>query len=154
MLRLINKAQKLAAKVGIKNITQPGIIKEIIIADLLKHRLIYSKRDSDACDRFNPSIKYEYLSCYEGGSGQIDRMFARPQNKREKSLERILRNKYIYLAVFYKEEPLRVKTVYEIDPELAAKEAERQLDRSKNDISHVAFSENWAAKNGKLVYTG
>jgi hypothetical protein len=31
-------------------------------------------------------------------------------------------------------------------------ETERQLDRSSNAISHVGFNENWAKKNGKIVY--
>ena len=31
-------------------------------------------------------------------------------------------------------------------------EAERKLDRSKNAISHIGFSENWARENGRLVY--
>lgn len=29
---------------------------------------------------------------------------------------------------------------------------ERQLDRSRNAISHVGFSERWARENGKVVY--
>jgi len=32
------------------------------------------------------------------------------------------------------------------------KETERQLDRSRNDISHVGFTEEWASKNGVVIY--
>lgn len=58
----------------------------------------------------------------------------------------------IYLAVFYKENQAKVKTVYEIDPDVATREANRQLDNSKNSISHVCFSETWARRNGSVVY--
>ena len=98
----MRKAQKLALKIGIANILQPGLVKEMIIAEMLNHRLIISKRDADACNKNDSSIKYEYLTCYEGGTGQIDRMFKEPPDKREESLYRIKRNKKIYSAIFYK----------------------------------------------------
>jgi hypothetical protein len=122
------------------------------MAETLGHELIHSKRDADACDPDDPSIKYEYLSCYEGGSGQLDRMFKEPQEEKEKSLYRIWRNKKIYLAIFLKSDPLKIKVIYEIEPKVLVKETECQLDRSRNAISHVGFSENWAIDNGKVVY--
>ncbi|MEK7172736.1 MAG: hypothetical protein AAB740_02025, partial [Patescibacteria group bacterium] len=110
----------------------------------VEHRILLSK--------VNPEIQYEYLSCYEGGTGQLDRMFKRPLVKREESLQRIKRNQAIYFAVFYKSNPLEVKIIYEIMPKVLLQETEKQLDRSKNAISHVGFSENWAKQNGKIVY--
>ena len=153
IISLVIKAQELALKIGIPNILQPGLVKEMIIADNLGHNLIHSKRDADACDPNNPGIKYEYLSCYEGGTGQLDRMFKEPTEEREKSLSRVWRNKKIYFAIFYRENPLKIKTIYEIEPEVLVKETERQLDRSRNSISHVGFSENWAKENSRVVYT-
>lgn len=152
IIKLVINAQELALKIGIPNILQPGLVKEMIMAETLGHELIHSKRDADACDPVDPSIKYEYLSCYEGGSGQLDRMFKEPQEEREKSLYRIWRNKKIYLAIFLKSNPLKIKVIYEIEPKVLVKETERQLDRSRNAISHVGFSENWAIDNGKVVY--
>jgi len=124
----------------------------MIIAEILGHDLIYSKRDADTCDKRDSSVKYEYLSCYEGGTGQLDRMFKAPVNKRKESLRRITRNKMIYFAIFYKKDPLKIKVIYEIEPSILLKETERQLDRSANDISHVGFNEEWSAKNSKIVY--
>lgn len=124
----------------------------MIIAETLGHELITSKRDADARDPFNSSIKYEYLSCYEGGSGQLDRMFKHPPEKREESLYRIRRNKMIYFAIFYKNNPLEIKVIYEIEPEVLVAETERQLDRSSNTISHVGFTEKWAKEHSKVVY--
>lgn len=153
IIELIVQAQGLALKIGIPNILQPGLVKEMIIAETLGHTLIYTKRDADACAPNDANIKYEYLSCCEGGSGQIDRMFKEPKTKREESLQRIWRNTNIYLAVFYRDNPLKIKTIYEILPAVLAQEAERQLDRSSNAISHVGFSEKWAYENGKIVYS-
>ena len=152
IINLVIKAQKLALSIGIPNILQPGLVKEMIISKILGHKLIVSKRDADACDKNNPAIKYEYLSCYEEGTGQLDRMFKKPAKKRSESLHRITRNKKIYLAIFYKKNPLKVKVIYEIKPKVLLKEAEKQLDRSSNVISHVGFSENWAKLNSKIVY--
>lgn len=152
IIELVIKAQELASKIGIPNILQPGLVKEMIISEALGHELITSKRDADACDKKDPTIKYEYLSCYEGGTGQLDRMFKSPADKRTESLYRITRNKMIYLAIFYKKNTLRIKVIYEIQPSVLLKETERQLDRSSNEISHVGFSEEWAKLNSKIVY--
>lgn len=149
---LVKRAQEMASNIGIANILQPGLVKEMVMADILGHQLIHSKRDADACNAENPAVKYEYLSCFEGGSGQLDRMFKEPFELREQSLQRIRRNSKIYLAVFYKNEPLRAKVIYEVEPIVLENETVRQLERSRNIISHVGFSENWARQNGKIVY--
>ena len=151
ILKLIAEAQKLADNIGIPYILQPGIIKEMIIADILGHDLITDKHGADACDPVDSKIKYEYLTCNVGGSGQLDRMFKAPPKERKESLSRITRNKAIYLAVFDKNS-LDVKAIYEIQPKVLLKEAERKLDNSKNNISHVGFSENWAKKHGTVVF--
>ncbi len=152
IIALIKRASNLARKAGIYNILQPGLVKEMIIADTLGHTLITSKNDSDAHHSDDLEEKYEYLSCKEGGSGQIDRMFKEPREKRKLSLNRILRNKKIYYAVFYKTDQTKIKIIYEIEPKILSKEAERQLNRSRNRISHVGFSEKWVRKHGFAVY--
>ena len=125
----------------------------MIVANKLNHKLIYSKKDADACDLINPNIKYEYLSCIEGGSGQLDRMFKEPIEKRKKSLARITRNHKIYLIVFYVHNQLEIKNIYEIEPHILLKEAERQLDNSSNAISHIGIPEKWAVNNGKKIFS-
>ena len=152
IVALIRQAQELARGIGIPNLLQPGLVKEMMIADMLGHRLITSKRDADACDPNDPTVKYEYLSCKEGGSGQLDRMFKEPADKRRESLERITRNKMIYFAIFFEADQLKLKAIYEIDMNVLLQETERQLDRSQNSISHVGFSERWARDNGRLIY--
>jgi len=152
IIELVLKATELARSIGISNLLQPGLVKEMIIADILGHELIHSKRDADAHAAGNPAEKYEYLSCKEGGSGQLDRMFKEPAAKRAESPARITRNQKVYFAVFYEENQTKCKVIHELTPDVVVKETERQLDRSRNAISHVGFSEDWARKNGTLVY--
>lgn len=153
IIELVKKAQKIASSIGIPNILQPGLVKEMVMADALGHKLIFTKRDADACDPNDPQIKYEYLSCFEGGSGQLDRMFKEPVLLHEQSLQRIRRNSKIFLAIFYKNDPLRAKVIYEIEPDVLVNETVRKVERSGNAISHVGFSENWARANGIVVYS-
>ena len=42
IIELMLKAVELARSVGITNLLQPGLIKEMIIADILGHQLIHS----------------------------------------------------------------------------------------------------------------
>lgn len=144
IIELVLKAGELARSIGISNLLQPGLVKEMIIADLLGHELIHSKRDADAHAVDNPCEKYEYLSCKEGGTGQLDRMFKEPRDKRAVSLNRISRNHKVYFAVFYNASQMKCKVIYELTPDVVITETERQLDRSKNAISHVGFSEEWS----------
>jgi hypothetical protein len=152
IVSLIVEAQDIAKKSGYNNILQPGFIKEMIVANILGHQVHKTKHEPDAYDMQDSSVCYEYLSCFEKGSFQFDRMFKSPVDKREKSLQRITRNTKIYCAVFEKEFPLNVLEIYELEPETVAKEAERQLDLSSNDISHVGFSIKWVTNNGEKVY--
>jgi len=68
IISLILRAAKIARSVGVQNILQPGLVKEMIIADILGHELITEKRGADARDPEDQSILYEYLSCLEGGA--------------------------------------------------------------------------------------
>lgn len=148
LLDHVQQAQELARKLGINNILQPGLLKELVIASQLGHQVISTKHDADACDPDDPSRLYEYLSCAQGGSFQMDRVFSRPLDKRERSLERIRRNAKVYCAVFDPKSPLTLLELYELDPEVVEAEAVRQLDRSSNDISHLSFSLRWAKESG------
>lgn len=152
IIKLVLEAAEIARTIGIHNILQPGLIKEMIIADHLGHTVISEKRNADAHSPDDPTILYEYLSCKEGGRGQLDRMYKSPAEKRANSLDRIKRNEKVYLAVFFANEQTKVKTIYELDPNVVIQETERQLDASINRISHVGFSESWARENGQTVY--
>jgi hypothetical protein len=149
IINYVRKAQEIAAQHGFKNLLQPGLVKELEVADILGHEVHRTKHEPDA---FDPA-KFEYLSCFDGGTFQLDRMFKSPADKREKSLERITRNTAIYCAVFDEESPLDVIVIYEVPVDVMLREAERQLDASCNDISHVGFTIKWAQQCGKVVYS-
>lgn len=51
IIALVREASDLARSIGIPNLLQPGLVKEMIIADILGHELIHSKRDADARPR-------------------------------------------------------------------------------------------------------
>jgi len=153
IIAYIRKAQEIAAQYGFKNLLQPGLVKELVVADILGHEVHRTKHEPDAYDPTNPSRKFEYLSCFAGGTFQLDRMFKSPPQKRAKSLERITRNAVIYCAVFDEESPLDVIVIYEIAVDVMVREAERQLDANRNEISHVGFTIKWAEQNGHVVYS-
>ena len=152
LIRLIREAFAHARSLGIPNLLQPGLAKEIVIADILGHEVIISKDGADAHDPENPTILFEYLSCLEGNTGQLDRVVKSPEDERQDSLNRIRRNDKIYFAVFYKANQIKAKTIYELETDIVLAEAIRKMDRSKNRISHVNMSETWAKANGRVVY--
>ena len=153
IVELIKKAQKIASEHGFFNLLQPGLVKELIIADILGHDVHKTKHEADAHNPNNFDIKYEYLSCFQTGTFQLDRMFKNPENKRKKSLERINRNEAIYCAIFDKKNPLTILEIYEVETEILLQETERQLNESANDISHISFSIRWVKENGDKVFS-
>ena len=153
IINYVRKAQEIAAEHGFKNLLQPGLVKELAVADILGHEVHRTKHDADAYDPTDPSRQFEYLSCFQNGTFQLDRVFKHPPEKRIKSLERIKRNATIYCVVFDRESPLDVLAIYEIAASVMLAEAEKKLDASGNDISHIGFTIKWAQQNGKVVYT-
>lgn len=123
----------------------------MIIANILGHEVSRTKHEPDAYDADHPNLKYEYLSCFQKGTFQFDRMFKYPEAKRDKSLERITRNHKIFCAIFSEANPLTVLKIYEVEVSVMLRAANRQLDNSRNDISHISFSIKWVQKNGKKV---
>jgi len=115
----------------------------LLVANILGHTLIPDKREPDAKD--SEGHFYEYLTCMPGGTFQIDRVT-------KDNAYRITRNYKIYCITFSDEVPLTVIDIYEIDPDVFLKEALRQLEVSKNVISHVGVVKKWVTEHGTLVY--
>jgi len=156
IINYVRMAQEIAAEHGFKNLLQPGLVKEIIVGSILGHEVHRTKHEPDAHDPVDPSRKIEYLTCTQGnkkGTFQFDRMFKSPPDKRAKSLERISRNAAIFCAVFAEKRPLDVIIIYEVPVNVMLQEAERQLDASRNKISHVSYPIKWAEECGKVVYS-
>ena len=60
----------------------------------------------------------------------------------------------IYLAIFFKSNPLKIKTIYEIRPEVMVVETERQLDRSCLIAKQISnYDINLISKPSTKIYT-
>ena len=152
IISLFKEAQQIASEYGWNNIAQPGLVKEMIIADILGHQVHKTKHDPDAFEYNNPDIRCEYLTCNNKGSFQIDRFFKHPPEKKAKSMERITRNSKIYCVVFDSKSTLDVVKIIDVDINIFIDEVERQLESSSNDISHIGVPISWAEKNGKTIF--
>jgi|SRR3989338_514482 len=147
---LLRKVQEMAEKeLKIRNVLQPGIIKELIIADILGHEIIPDKRLPDAKD--SKGNLFEYLSSInrgnaktnKGSSFQIDRITCN-------NLSRIKRNKVFYFAFFA--DHLTIEEIYEVKTAKVLEEVVRQLHACKNEIAHVNFLTRLVKENGVRVY--
>jgi len=147
---LLKLAQRIALeKHGVPNILQPGIIKELMMAEILGHDLIPQKDSADAKD--NAGNTYEYLASIrrvnvttnKGCSFQLDRVT--PSN-----LNRVSRNKAFYFGIFSNH--LEIEEIWKVEIPVILEEVERQLDKCKNNIAHVNFLLKWLEKNGTRVF--
>jgi hypothetical protein len=152
IVRLVKEAQVIASKHGWENILQPGLIKEMVIADILNHEVHKTKHQADAFEYGKPEVGFEYLTCKQGGTFQIDRVFKHPPEKRQKSLKRIIRNQAIYCAVFDSTNTLQVQEIWHLDIRTFLDEVIKQLEASSNDISHIGVTIKWVRQNGTQVY--
>ena len=84
VIRLVKEAQRIAANHGYTNLMQPGLIKELAIAEILGHKVIAAKQKPDAYDLENPDRKFEYLSCFEDGTFQGILVYLNCRNGRGK----------------------------------------------------------------------
>lgn len=150
LMELLQKAQKIAfEKHGVPNILQPGVIKELMIAEALGHELLPQKDSADAMDQQGDT--FEYLASINrvgvktnrGCSFQMDRMT-------KDNLHRITRNSAFYFGIF--SDHLTLEEIWRVESSVILSEVERQLDRCKNDIAHVNFLLRWLKANGAQVY--
>ena len=147
---LLTQAQRIAKqKYGVTNILQPGIIKELIMAEILGHSLVPQKDLPDARDEngnyyeYLASIRRVDVSTNKGCSFQIDRVT-------RSNLSRVTRNKAFYFGIF--KNHLEVEEIWEIGMPTILAEVERQLDNCKNEIAHINFLLKWLEANGRKVY--
>jgi hypothetical protein len=150
LFNLLKSAQQIALeKHGVSNILQPGVIKELMMAEILCHDLVPQKDSADAKDKDGNS--YEYLASIrrvnvttnKGCSFQMDRIT--PNN-----LNRVTRNKAFYFGIF--KNHLEVDEIWMVEIPLILREVNRQLEKCKNDIAHVNFLLKWLQENGTKVF--
>lgn len=150
LIELLQRAQKIALeKHGVPNILQPGVIKELMMAEVLEHELVPQKDSADAMDKqgktyeYLASIKRTNVKTNQGCSFQMDRMTKR-------NLHRVTRNAAFYFGVF--SDHLTLSEIWKVEIPVILSEVQRQLNRCKNDIAHVNFLLRWLEANGERVY--
>jgi hypothetical protein len=149
-MSLLREAQQIAAQqLGIDNVLQPGIIKELVMAHVLGHQIIPSKNFPDARDADGNT--YEYLASFNrvavtinrGCSFQIDRVT-------KSNLNRITRNKAFFFGIFRTH--LELEEIWRVDTESVLAEVNRQLAGCRNEIAHVNLLSTWVKETGTRVY--
>ena len=133
---------------GIVNILQPGIIKEMIMAEILGHQLIPQKDSADARDvngtyEYLASIRRVNVKSNKGCSFQMDRVT-------NENIQRVTRNRAFYFGIF--KNHLELEQIWMVKTEVILTEVLKQLEKSKNTISHINFLLSWLERNGEIVY--
>lgn len=128
-----------------QDLLTPGFIKEWIVSEILGHDCHKTKHGADAYSK-DGKEQYEYLTCKEGGSFQLDRIH-------EDNLHRITRNNSIFFALFEKENGLDCKKIWKCDSNVFLGEVRKKISSSRKESSkHVSISQNWVQENSELVW--
>ena len=150
ILDLLKEAQRIATdRYGIANILQPGVIKELIMAEILGHTLIPQKDLPDAKDADGKFV--EYLASIRRVTGKTNRGCSFQMDRvTPNNLTRVTRNAKFYFGIFRSH--LDIEQIWEVESSLILEEVKRQLEGCKNDIAHVNFLLKWLEREGRLVF--
>lgn len=142
---LVDTLNLLKDKEGFEqDLLTPGFIKEWMVSKILGHSCHKTKHGPDATS-FDGTEHYEYLSCKEGGSFQLDRIH-------EGNLHRIERNNAFYFAQFNKEDGLKCQKIWKGETDVVLSEARDKIGRMSESSKHIGFSEEWVSTNCEVVY--
>lgn len=153
---IINEPNPLGLLVGALNLFKkqngfeqdlltPGFIKEWMTSEILGHQCHKTKHGADAYSK-DGSEKYEYLSCKEGGSFQLDRIH-------DENLHRVERNDAFYFALFDKEDGLTCKGIWKGDTNRVLEIIRQKIASARKESSkHVSITLKWVEKNCEKVY--
>lgn len=128
-----------------QDVLTPGFLKEWIISEILEHKCHKTKHGPDATS-LNDDEKYEYLSCKEGGSFQLDRIH-------ENNLHRITRNDKFFFASFNKSSGLECIKIWKCNMSVVLEEVKTKINNMSKSSNHVGISETWVKNNCELVYS-
>ena len=127
-----------------QDLLTPGFIKEWLVADILDHDCHKTKHGADAYSK-DGTEKYEYLSCKEGGSFQLDRIH-------NDNLHRITRNDSFFFAQFDKKNGLECKKIWKGETDMVLEEAVKKINSMSESSKHIGFSTKWVSENCELVF--
>jgi len=142
---LIDTLNLLKSKNGFEqDLLTPGFIKEWLISDILGHKCHKTKHGADATS-MDGTEKYEYLSCKEGGSFQLDRIH-------EGNLHRIERNDAFFFALFDKDNGLECLKIWKGSTSAVLIECRDKFRTMSQSSNHICISRKWVINNCELVY--
>jgi hypothetical protein len=128
-----------------QDLLTPGFIKEWMVAEILDHNCHKTKHGADAYSK-DGTKKYEYLSCKEGGTFQLDRIH-------EDNLHRVERNDAFFFALFDKKDGLTCKNIWKCTTDKVLEIVKNKIESSKkNSSKHVSISLSWVEKNSEKVF--
>jgi len=128
-----------------QDLLTPGFIKEWMVSEILGHQCHKTKHGADAYSQ-DGTEKYEYLSCKEGGSFQLDRIH-------EENLHRVERNDAIFFALFDKDNGLKCKGIWKCDTPTFLEGVKTKISSARKESSkHVSFSIKWVKENSEKVW--
>tara|TARA_R110000868_G_scaffold31672_11_gene116016 strand:- start:7 stop:501 length:495 start_codon:yes stop_codon:yes gene_type:complete len=145
LVLLLNTINQLKIDNGYEqDLLTPGFLKEWLVSDILGHDCHKTKHGPDAYSK-DGKEKYEYLSCKEGGSFQLDRIH-------EGNLHRITRNDSFYFAQFDKKNGLECKKIWKGQTSAVLEESIKKISKMKESSKHIGFPTKWVEDNCVLVY--
>jgi hypothetical protein len=128
-----------------QDLLTPGFIKEWMVAEILDHNCHKTKHGADAYSK-DGTEKYEYLSCKEGGTFQLDRIH-------EDNLHRVERNDAFFFALFDKRDGLSCKNIWKCTTDKVLEIFKNKIESSKKKSSkHVSISLSWVEQNSEKVF--
>lgn len=137
----LRTAQEIAKRShGVDDITLKGRIREILIAEILGHKIIVDSMLSDARDSKGD---YEYLTSLEGN-------FQMTHMTEENSHNKVFRNEAIYCAQF--EDPVTISEIWKIDPKVYMKKMKKRRPWPKDTQNNFTITLDWVKKVGTKVY--
>ena len=127
-----------------QDLLTPGFIKEWLVSDILGHKCHKTKHGADATS-MDGTEKYEYLSCKEGGTFQLDRIH-------EGNLHRIERNDAFFFALFDKDNGLECLRIWKGSTSVVLMECRNKFRTMSQSSNHIGISRKWVINHCELVY--
>jgi len=127
-----------------QDLLTPGFIKEWLVSDILGHKCHKTKHGADATS-LDGTEKYEYLSCKEGGSFQLDRIH-------RNNLHRIERNNAFFFALFDQNDGLKCLKIWKGATSDVLSECLKKFETMSASSNHISISKKWVMNNCELVF--
>lgn len=126
---------------SVNDISLKGRIGEMLIAEILGHKILTGSKGADAID--DEGNEYEYLSSLHG-------KFQMTHMTEENSHNKVFRNKAIYCALF--ENPASIQEIWEIEPEDYMKRMNTRRPWPEDQQNNFTVPLKWVREVGERVF--